>query len=214
MTANVERWRPLVRAALADTASPVPEGMVLAIIEAESSGNPAAYRGEAAIRDGSIGLMQILYGTARGEGYTGAPGDKNTQSGLFKPDVNILYGVKHLTALWNGLGNVADVASAYNGGIRPNLGFGRVFPGPGTVTVCLERDSAGKCIRSRTVKPGEYGNADYVNKVVKLTQQYSGAQSLPPVVVGGGGPAGGTTSLGVLVALVAGAGALWMATKR
>lgn len=209
MTTTVEQWRPLVQQELLDQGSGVPEGLALAIIETESSGNPKAYRGEAAISDGSIGLMQILYATARGEGYTGAAGDRATLSGLFDPATNLRYGIKFLTSLWNQLGTAADVASAYNGGVRPALGFGA--PVTKATTVCLERDATGKCVRTFTAQPGQYGNQPYVDKVLGLTEHYSGAQPLPPVVVDG---SGGSASLGVLVALAAGGAALWWAAHR
>jgi hypothetical protein len=197
MSAAVERWRDIVQRELAQQGSTVPEGLVLAIIHAESGGDPKAYRGEAALRDGSIGLMQILYATARGEGYTGQPGEPNTLTGLFDPATNIRYGVKFLTSLWNQLGNAADVASAYNGGIRPSLGFGA--PVTKTTTVCLARDSTGKCIRTFTAEPGQYGNQPYVDKVLGLIETYSGAQTLPPVTITPDGL--GATEVLLLVAL-------------
>ncbi len=63
---------------------------VLAIVEIESSNNPDAYRYERALNDASIGLMQILYGTAQDRGYVQGP------AGLFDPQTNIRYGMRQL----------------------------------------------------------------------------------------------------------------------
>lgn len=63
---------------------------VLAIIEIESSFNPDSYRYEKHIGDASIGLMQILYQTARDRGFTQGP------AGLFDPETNIRYGMRQL----------------------------------------------------------------------------------------------------------------------
>lgn len=214
MTANVERWRSLVQQVIAQQNAQVPEGIVLAIIEAESSGTPSAYRGEAAINDGSIGLMQVLGTTAHSLGYTGAPGDRSTLTGLFDPATNIYYGVKLLNGLWTRFGNAADVASAYNGGVRPWLGFGGVLTGDQSKTICLARDANGNCINRVVVQPGQYANAAYVNKVLKLAQQYSGAQQLPTVTIDGSEGSTGAASFGVVLTLAAvGAAALWWAKR-
>jgi soluble lytic murein transglycosylase-like protein len=207
MSANVERWRDVVVDAIEQQGSPIPAELALAIIEAESTGNPHAYRGEAAISDGSIGLMQILYGTARGQGYAGSAGDKTALTGLFDPATNIYYGVAFLTSLWNQLGNAADVASAYNGGVRPSIGFGATVTKP--TTVCLERDSNGKCVRTFTAQPGQYGNQSYVDHVLRAMQTYAGTEGLPPVEITGTpdgtttvAALGGVVALGILGALI------------
>lgn len=207
MSANVERWRAMAEAELARQDSPVPLGLVLAIIEAESTGNPRAYRGEAALHDGSIGLMQILSATARGLGYTGINGDPQNQNGLFDPATNIRYGVMFLTDLWQRLGSASDVASAYNGGVRPSIGFGGVVAGPNPVTVCLARDGQGSCIRRFTAQPGQYGNQGYVDKVLAAWQRYTPAHELPPVIITseGGGSGGGASAVVVAGLVVLGA---------
>lgn len=57
--------------------------LIFATIMVESSGNTYAVRQEPRIHDASYGLGQLLYNTARGIGYRGAP------EGLFDPAVNI-----------------------------------------------------------------------------------------------------------------------------
>lgn len=185
MSANVERWRAYAEQVRTELNSDVPASFVLAIIEAESTGTPGATRGEPAIGDASIGLMQVLGDTARKLGYTDAIGDPKILTGLYDPYTNIYYGSKLLKDLWGQLDDATSVASAYNGGIRPKLGFGKPFPGPGTVTVCLARDATGKCIKNRVVHPGEFGNAEYVNAVIGAMQRYTdaGAYALPPVII-------------------------------
>lgn len=183
MSAAVSRWTDQVNAEVFAQGSPVPPALVLAVIEAESTGNPAAYRSEVAINDASIGLMQLLLGTARSLGYVGVAGDRTQLTGLFAPAVNIHYGVKFLTEIWRQLGNAAGVASAYNGGIRPNLGFGRPLTGSKPIRVCLAKDGAGQCIQWQPVNPGEYGNPQYVQRVLTAMQRYGYAQPLPPVII-------------------------------
>lgn len=89
---------------------------VLAIIEIESSFRPAAYRAEPQIGDGSYGLMQILYSTAKDRGYAGAP------AGLFDPETNIRLGIAHLAWGRDYLARFGAVAEAqwvgaYNAGV-------------------------------------------------------------------------------------------------
>jgi soluble lytic murein transglycosylase-like protein len=95
---NAERWN-------------VPVAWIKAVIMQESSGNPNAYRAEPQIQDASYGLMQLLYRTAKGLGYTGTP------EGLYDPAVNIEFGTKLLGQLRRSYGdNFSRVYSAYNSG--------------------------------------------------------------------------------------------------
>lgn len=57
--------------------------LIFATIMIESGGDAKAIRHEPRINDASYGLGQILYGTARGIGFTGSPTD------LFDPEVSI-----------------------------------------------------------------------------------------------------------------------------
>jgi len=110
--------------------------MVKAVIATESGFNSQAYRREAASAslpptpdfpqggDASYGLMQLLVRTARGLGYNG------TMDGLFNPTTNIDLGVKLMANnLRRSNGSVADSVSAYNGGFRPTLGYGKPLGG-------------------------------------------------------------------------------------
>jgi hypothetical protein len=135
----------------------VPAPLVAAVVKVESAFNPKAYLEEPG-GDGSIGLMQIRLSTAKRLGYAGS------RDNLFIPAVNLYYGVRLLSDLYGRLRDWDAVISAYNGGIRPELGFGaRVKK---TTTVCLRRDpKTGRCIRTYTAKPGEFGNQEYVDKV-------------------------------------------------
>jgi hypothetical protein len=130
--------------------------------------------------------MQILYGTARGVGYTGPFGNARDLSGLFDPVTNIEYGTAYLAEQYRkAAGSEAGAASAYNGGWRPQYGFG--LPATKTVTLCLVRDPAGNCLKTRTVQPGEYGNKPYVDAVLanldyfrSLEQASTGVGQLNP----------------------------------
>lgn len=84
---------------------------IRALIQTESSGDPNAYRAEPQIGDASYGLMQLLYSTVRGMGYSGVP------SGLYDPATNIDYG----TNLWSqdlalAGGDKSAAYSMYNSG--------------------------------------------------------------------------------------------------
>lgn len=83
---------------------------VKAIIKAESSFNPLAYRAEPALQDASYGLMQILFTTAKGIGYQGHP------EGLYDPDLNIQFGAKYLSLQLRRFGSEELAAAAYNAG--------------------------------------------------------------------------------------------------
>lgn len=89
----------------------VPTAWLQAIIQTESSFNANAFRSEPAINDASYGLMQLLYKTAQGLGYTGQP------NGLFDPDINIGLGTKLIAQLRDRYGNdIQRIYSAYNSG--------------------------------------------------------------------------------------------------
>lgn len=159
--------------------------IVKAVIATESAFSERAIRQEPQINDASRGLMQLLLKTAQAQGFARDPAD------LFIPSINILYGVKLLATLRRQLPDWESVFSGYNGGVRPDLGFG--VRAQRTVTVCLARDTSGKCIRQRLVPPGEFANQDYVNTVMANLGYFSDVAS--------GGSAGGETgikALGVL----------------
>jgi hypothetical protein len=85
--------------------------LVKAVIAAESSFDPRAFRNEPQIQDASRGLMQTLYATARDMGYTGAP------EGLFDPATSIEYGTRYLKRqLLRYSGDTARAVAAYNSG--------------------------------------------------------------------------------------------------
>lgn len=89
----------------------LPEAWIKAVMQQESSGIPNAYRAEPRINDASYGLMQLLYRTAKGLGYTGEP------DGLYDPDTNIFLGAKLLAQLRTQYGDdLRRVYSAYNSG--------------------------------------------------------------------------------------------------
>lgn len=159
---GVNNWLPDIQR-VAQSAG-FPPALLAAVVDLESGGDPAAYRAEPHIDDASIGLCQLLMKTARTLGYSGAAGTPDALSGLFNPETNLMYGAKFLRDLWAKYsGDVARVASAYNGGDRPALGFGtRVTTND--VNVCLERDeTTGDCTRYFHPQVGEFGNQPYVN---------------------------------------------------
>lgn len=88
----------------------VPFPLIKAIITRESNFNPKSYRFESHRNDASYGLIQILYQTAKGLGYTGTP------EGLYDVDTNVKYGTLYLSALLKHYKNLPDVIASYNMG--------------------------------------------------------------------------------------------------
>lgn len=153
------------------TAAGIPPALLLACIERESGGDPAARRGEPQQNDASVGLCQLLLGTARTLGYTGAMGTPAKLDGLFNPETNLTFAAKFWADLWAQFGGAVDrCASAYNGGDRPSLGFGTRATADvvaATPRVCLEHDEdSGACVKWRDLKVGEFGNQPYVSAFV------------------------------------------------
>jgi soluble lytic murein transglycosylase-like protein len=106
----------------------VPRALAYGLIALESAGfNPNAVKSEPTYYcaatgqtgDNSYGLMQVLYCTAYGMGFRGAPTD------LFDIATNLQYGMALLGGLIASHGGDIDGAlSEYNGGNRPALGYG------------------------------------------------------------------------------------------
>jgi len=140
----------------------VPTEVIKAVIATESAFSPKAMP-PATQADVSAGLMQLTIATARALGYPGDIGDKSHLTGLFEPGTNVYLGTKLLDQLRSRLGpDWEAVYSAYNGGIRPSLGFGARVKKP--TTVCLIRDNTGKCIKSFTAQIGQFGNQPNVDR--------------------------------------------------
>jgi hypothetical protein len=165
-------------------------------------------RQEVQISDASYGLMQILSGTARGFGFSGSAAQ------LFDPETNLRYGMKALGAAYRrAAGNMANAASAYNGGYRPEYGFG--VPASRDVTICARRNAAGNCTSYRTVTAGTYGNPDYVNGVLEKASyfaQYLEARDgiAQPPVTGLTAPPAEAGFAGPALYLAGGLGLLWL----
>lgn len=169
----------------------VPAELIKAVIAQESQFNPRAERVEAAIADKSVGLMQILYSTAKGEGYSGPIGTASALDGLYEPLANITYGTSYLQSmLQQARGNIPAALSAYNGGWRPEIGFGAVATKP--MTICLRRDSQGRCVSTKQVSVGQFSNQDYVNRVLQNYDYFRSVMTPPQPPTA---PLGKTTSV-------------------
>jgi hypothetical protein len=83
----------------------VPEALVHRVIVRESKYNPGLIG-----HGGTIGLMQIKLGTARGVGYTG------DADGLRDPETNLAYGVRYLAGAYRAAGGDYDRAVRYYAG--------------------------------------------------------------------------------------------------
>ena len=128
----------------------VETSLIKALIGAESEFNPNAYRAEPQIADASYGLMQLLYGTARTMGFTGAA------LALYDPVTNVRLGTRFIsdkirTASARGYG-VDSAISAYN------AGFSTVRAGDGK--------------RVTNVPGAPFINQAYVNRVLELASYF------------------------------------------
>ena len=92
----------------------VPYSVLKGFFALESAFNAKSYREEKyadpSKNDASYGLAQVLYGTARGLGYTGKP------DGLFDPYTSAKYGAKFIKNLHKQYPILSDVIAAYNMG--------------------------------------------------------------------------------------------------
>lgn len=212
----------------------VPLPLVIAIAAHESGGFCGwATRGEPQIGDASIGLMQVLYSTAKANGYTGAVGAwdnaSNTGSGLYDPATNLKYGTKFLASLLKSTkGDVDAAVSAYNAGLgnahrvtvptRFCLAWKPTAPKTGRT---LDRD----CASIRTAQPGEFGNQTYVNTILSLARSYgfvgAGGVAIPGGVQAPGTPSASTksgqtyfvVSTALIIVAAAVVGVVWMAAQ-
>ena len=193
--------------------------LIKGVIGRESAFVPNAMRGEPQIGDASYGLMQLLYSTARGLGYTGTP------EGLFDPATNIHYGTQLLAQnLSRTGGDEASTISAYNGGWRPSLGFG--VRATRALRVCLAwkqaaprdpklRVLARDCAKVQNVAAGEFANQPHVDAVLANVRYFEQQQAQPPA------PSAPSTAGIANVGTVAGAllsavllGILWWLRRR
>lgn len=168
--------------ASASTRYDVPFSLIKGVIAAESAFKPDAYRAEPQIEDASRGLMQVLRSTADTLGFRGS------DEGLFEPWTNINLGVQLLSRERARTGSWDNAISAYNGGVRPSLGFGSPITRSGV--------SCG----GRTVPVGEYCNQKYVDKVKRFWHYFETGE-IPPQ--------GGATLIGLTVAAAAALAALF-----
>lgn len=192
----------LVQASADSFGDRVPVEVIKAVIATESAFKPGAMP-PTTQADVSAGLMQLTLSTARGLGY---PGDL---AGLFDPGTNIFLGTKLLDQLRERLGEDWDaVYSAYNGGIRPEYGFG--VRATQEVTVCLVRNKDGSCARTYTAEPGEFGNQPNVDRFhsalayFQRNQPSPGLPSEPETPPDDTGPAPNTPLVVLLLAVLGG----------
>lgn len=165
-------YGPEIAAAIAAAGNRVSVPLVRAMIGAESGFNPRAYRAEPHIGDASRGLMQLLYKTAKGIGYTGSA------EGLYDPATNIRLGVRFLSELVTAKGGDQWAAvSAYNNGNGKRA--------TAQTRVCLARDSAGACVKYFTAEPGQFLNQPYVDRVGQLLEYFADQDESGSAAAGG-----------------------------
>lgn len=165
------KYDPIILSAAARYGVPV--SLIKGVIAAESAFKVNAHRDEPKIEDASRGLMQLLRVTAEGLGYRGS------DEGLYEPYTNIDLGTKLLSQLYAQTGEWHSTVSAYNGGLRPELGFGARVTRRGIR--CMERE----------VPVGEFCNQKYVDRVMRFERYFATGEL----------PTGDAAVLGLLVAI-------------
>src|SRR5574344_625486 len=113
VSVNVKNYKPLVIKILKEQGlTDIDPDLILAIIDAESSGNPNAKSG-----CGAIGLMQLMPGTAKEMGVTNP----------YDVEDNLRGGIKYFASIYHKLGNVQLALAGYNAGPnRKSLKQGRI----------------------------------------------------------------------------------------
>jgi soluble lytic murein transglycosylase-like protein len=129
----------------------VPVSIIKGFVALESNFDPKSYRYEEHINDASYGLMQILFKTAKGAGYTGAP------EGLYDPKVNVEFGTKFLRGLLEKYPDLTASIAAYNMG----------YPRKAEDTTAIIRGVYGKPQKDWT-----YANQPYVDRVAAYIAYY------------------------------------------
>lgn len=135
----------------AANATGVPVAALKGLIGVESAFKPKAFRAEPQINDGSRGLMQILYRTARAVGY------KGTEQGLFDPATNVLHGAKFFRDLLLKYKNLPDAVASYN--------MGHPRPASKTTPTIIK-------IYGTPQPDWVYANQPYVNRVLAYIAYY------------------------------------------
>ena len=109
----------------------VPPALIFGHMKQESNNfDPFSYRAEPQIRDASMGLMQVLLGTARTM-------DKNaTKEKLFDPAYNIDIGTRYIAKnMQRYPGDIPSAIAAYNAGTAFKDANGRYVSGNGKIDV-------------------------------------------------------------------------------
>jgi len=187
------KYDQIVQAASVNYGVSVP--LIKAVIMTESSFNPNAYRAEPAIKDGSYGLMQILFRTAVGLGF---PNDPQRANELFDPQVNINFGTKLLAQLQGRYSDVDEIYAAYNAGVARKNAAGQFTNSKGDTNVQARVDRFLGIYSSFLTEWEEAGAA--------ITQSEA-------EVTGGGSPTSGEADPATLTTLVLVALAGYLAWK-
>lgn len=184
----------------------VSPALLLAIASHESAGfRPDAYRAELHVKDGSHGLMQLLFQTAKAVGYSGSVGEWNDAArmgtGLYDPRTNLTLGARHLRGLLMKVADPEMAISAYNAGL------GNAKRATSAYQFCVRwkesapavgRTIARDCAEVRTVRVGEFPNQPYVDRVLSLWRRFGRISQDRGLWVaameGGAGPGGASAS--------------------
>lgn len=197
--ANEHTYDSLIRAAAVRYG--LAYAVVYGLLATESGFNVHAVKNESGGRK-SIGLAQLLLGTARDMGFTG------TEAELYDPATNITLGARYLAQQYARAGSVPGAYSAYNGGWNPSHAMGTIATQPLRVVV------NSLPLTYRDVKVGEYGNQPAVDRFMANVRYFQGQ---PVTGSPGGAPSAtaGHAGVGTLVLLaLAGAVGVAVATGK
>ncbi len=224
MFAGEDRWDYLIRSEASEQGVPV--ALVKAVVANETRfrwiGDPHPVTGvliqsaadldryESSAKDYSVGVMQVLTGTAKW-----VMGETYSREDLRDPGTNIRVGVRYLSMLFNGWRPLHSYDGAGN-----LTGTERIVPrGVRGLTVeeSLAGYNGGPGILNRRAPDGTWPNQVYVTRGLRAYEYFSGkeagTETVEPAAPGPGpespsGPSGGAV-VGVLLAVAAALGLLF-----
>lgn len=153
----------------------LPASLLNGLITQESRWVPTATRLEPHLpkvngeTDGSVGLVQVLFSTARAMGYRGK------RNGLADPRTNIELGARFLAdQIKLAKGDISAALSRYNGGYRPSVALGARATKPTRGVSARNPDGTVKSYR--IVPVGQFLNQAYVDAVLGYANGFKSAE--------------------------------------
>lgn len=165
--------------------------LVFAIIRQESDFDANSLLYEPALSDYSLGLMQVLYNTAKDMGF------KGTQGELIQPAINIYYGCRYLKSRLDKYGLNGGIVS-YNSGSPIVITADYIAKQKAKLATLTGSDytTLKNKIDDYSGRMGQYINQKYLDNVLKYYAEYK-----QQYAVTSGTPLVATVGLGIALGL-------------